>query len=174
VNIVVWCLRFLLLNVQYGTLNKNHYFCSPKIKNVGRILAIDYGRKKSGLAVTDPLQIIANGLDTVPSHTLIDYLEKYFANEQVDVIVLGYPRQVSGEDSESMRYIKPFFNRLRNKFPHITVEWVDERFTSKIAFQAMIDGGLKKKARQDKGMVDKISATIILQSYLEQKGNLNL
>ncbi len=139
---------------------------------MGRILAIDYGRKKSGLAVTDPMQIIANGLDTVPSHTLVDFIEKYLKQEDVELIVLGYPKQVSGEDSESMRYIKPFFNRLKNKFPHIPVEWVDERFTSKIAFQAMIDGGLKKKARQDKNMVDKISATIILQSYLEQKGNL--
>ncbi len=138
---------------------------------MGRILAIDYGRKKSGLAVTDPLQIVANGLDTVPSHTLIDFLEKYFAAEEVDAVVLGYPRQVSGEDSESMKYIKPFYNRFRNKFPHINVEWVDERFTSKIAFQAMIDGGLKKKARQNKAMVDKVSATIILQTYLEQKRN---
>ncbi len=138
---------------------------------MGRILAIDYGRKKSGLAVTDPLQIVANGLDTVPSHTLIDFLEKYFTAEEVDAVVLGYPRQVSGEDSESMKYIKPFYNRLKNKFPHLNVEWVDERFTSKIAFQAMIDGGLKKKARQNKAMVDKVSATIILQTYLEQKRN---
>ncbi|WP_027470844.1 Holliday junction resolvase RuvX [Saccharicrinis fermentans] len=141
---------------------------------MGRIIAIDYGKKKTGLAVTDPFQIIANGLDTVPSHTLIEYLEKYFEKEDVEQIVLGYPRQASGEDSESMRYIKPFFNRLKNKFPHIPVEWVDERYTSKIAFQAMIDGGLKKKARQNKNLVDKVSATIILQSYLEQKGNLNL
>ncbi len=141
---------------------------------MGRIIAIDYGRKKSGLAVTDPLKIVANGLDTVPSHTLIDYLEKYFASEDVELIVLGYPKQVNGQDSESMRYIKPFFNRLKNKFPDLNVEWVDERFTSKIAFQAMIDGGLKKKARQDKALVDKISATIILQTYLEQKGNYTL
>lgn len=141
---------------------------------MGRILAIDYGRKKSGIAVTDPLQIVANGLDTVPSHTLIDFLEKYFASEDVALIVLGYPKQVSGEESESMKYIKPFYNRLRNKFPHLNVEWVDERFTSKIAFQAMIDGGLKKKARQDKALVDKISATIILQTYLEQKRDFKI
>ncbi|MCW3804182.1 Holliday junction resolvase RuvX [Plebeiibacterium marinum] len=141
---------------------------------MGRILAIDYGRKKSGIAVTDPLQIVANGLDTVPSHTLIDFLEKYFASEDVELIVLGYPKQVSGEESESMKYIKPFYNRLRNKFPHLNVEWVDERFTSKIAFQAMIDGGLKKKARQDKALVDKISATIILQTYLEQKRDFKI
>ncbi len=155
-------------------LHKNNYFCGTKNKKVGRILAIDYGRKRSGLAVTDPLQIVANGLDTVPSHTLIDYLEKYMAVEEVELIVLGYPKQVNGQDSESMRYIKPFFNRLKNKFPDLNVEWVDERFTSKIAFQAMIDGGLKKKARQDKALVDKISATIILQTYLEQKGNYTL
>ncbi|SMO74600.1 putative holliday junction resolvase [Saccharicrinis carchari] len=135
---------------------------------MGRILAIDYGQKRTGLAVTDPLRIIASGLDTVPSHTLIEYLEKYCAQEQVDLILLGYPKQASGLDSDSMRFIKPFFNRLKNKFPHIPVQWVDERYTSKIAFQTMIDGGLKKKARQNKGLVDKISATIILQSYLEQ------
>ncbi len=139
---------------------------------MGRILAIDYGQKRAGLAVTDPLQIIANGLDTVPSHTLIDFLEKYFAAEQVDLILLGYPRQASGADSESMRFIKPFFNRLKNKFPQMPVQWVDERYTSKIAFQTMIDGGLKKKARQNKALVDKISATIILQSYLEQNCRL--
>ncbi len=149
-------------------------FVLQKKYRVGRILAIDYGRKKSGLAVTDPLQIVANGLETVPSHTLIDYLEKYMASEDVELIVLGYPKQINGQDSESMKYIKPFFNRLRNKFPNMNVVWVDERFTSKIAFQAMIDGGLKKKARQDKSLVDKISATIILQTYLEQKGNFKL
>ncbi len=139
---------------------------------MGRIIAIDYGQKRAGLAVTDPLQIIANGLDTVPSHTLIDFLEKYFAVEQVDLILLGYARQASGADSESMRFIQPFFNRLKNKFPQMPVQWVDERYTSKIAFQTMIDGGLKKKARQNKALVDKISATIILQSYLEQNFRL--
>lgn len=138
---------------------------------MGRVLAIDYGRKKSGIAVTDPLQIIANGLTTVPSYSLLDFLEKYFVSEEVDLIVLGYARQASGQDSESMKYIKPFYNRLRNKFPQLDVEWIDERYTSKIAFQAMIDGGLKKKARQNKDMVDKVSATIILQTYLEQKRN---
>jgi len=141
---------------------------------VGRILALDYGKKKTGVAVTDPMQIIANGLDTVPSHTLVEFLEKYMATEQVDKIVLGYARQNDGTDSESMKYIKPFYNRLKNKFPTLDVEWVDEWGTSKMAFQAMIDGGLKKKARRDKAMVDKISATIILQSYLEQKGNFRI
>ncbi len=141
---------------------------------VGRILAIDYGRKKSGVAVTDPMQIVANGLDTIPSSELINFLDKYFQEQDVDLVVMGYARQNTGEDSESMKYIKPFYNRLRNKYPDLNVEWVDERFTSKIAFQTMIDGGLKKKARRNKELVDKISATIILQSYLEQKGNLKL
>ncbi len=137
---------------------------------MGRILAIDYGRKKSGIAVTDPLQIVANGLDTIPSPQLVDFLDKYMKEEEVEAIVLGYARQNSGEDSESMKYIKPFYNRLKNKYPHLIVEWMDERFTSKLAFQSMIDGGLKKQARRNKELVDKISATIILQSYLEQKG----
>ncbi len=136
---------------------------------MGRILAIDFGKKKTGLAVTDPMQIIANGLDTIPSHTVVDFIEKYVQQEEVELIVLGYAKQSTGEDSESMKYIKPFYNRLRNKFPDLAVEWVDERYTSKIAFQSMIDGGLKKMARRNKELVDKISATIILQSYLEQK-----
>ncbi len=139
---------------------------------MGRILAIDYGKKKSGVAVTDPLQIIANGLDTIPSSQLVEFLDKYMKEEEVEVIVLGYARQNSGEDSESMKYIKPFYNRLKNKYPHLIVEWMDERFTSKLAFQSMIDGGLKKQARRNKELVDKISATIILQSYLEQKGKI--
>nr|WP_319398942.1 Holliday junction resolvase RuvX [uncultured Carboxylicivirga sp.] len=135
---------------------------------MGRILAIDYGRKKSGVAVTDPLQIIANGLTTVSSHELFDFIVNYMKEEEVEKIVIGHPTQNSGEDSESMKYIQPFVNRLKNKLPHIPVVWVDERFTSKIAFQAMIDGGLKKKARQDKALIDKVSATIILQTYMEQ------
>lgn len=135
---------------------------------MGRILAIDYGRKKSGLAVSDPMQIIANGLTTVPSHELFDFIAKYIDEEDVERIVVGYPTQNSGEVSESMKYIEPFVNRLKKNFKNIPIEWVDERFTSKIAFQAMIDGGLKKKARQDKALVDKVSATIILQTYMEQ------
>ncbi|WP_430814657.1 Holliday junction resolvase RuvX [Carboxylicivirga sp. RSCT41] len=135
---------------------------------MGRILAIDYGRKKSGLAVTDPLQIIANGLETVASHELYDYLVKYMQDEDVERIIIGYPTQNNGQESESMKYIKPFVNRLKKNFPQLPVEWVDERFTSKLAFQTMIDGGLKKKARQDKALVDKVSATIILQTFMEQ------
>jgi len=135
---------------------------------VGRILAIDYGRKRCGIAVTDPSKIIANGLETVPTHTLFEYLEKYMQAEDVELIVMGYPTQTNGVESESMRYIKPFVNRLKNKYPDLPVSWVDERFTSKIAFQAMLDGGVKKKERQNKALVDKVSATIILQTYLEQ------
>jgi len=139
---------------------------------LARILAIDYGRKRVGLAVTDPMQIIANGLDTVPAKDLLDYLEKYMTNEEVELFVVGYPKQLNNEDSESMKYLKPFLGKLKKKFPDIPVEMVDERFTSKIAFQTMIDGGLKKKQRQDKAMIDKVSATIILQSYMETKRNM--
>lgn len=138
---------------------------------MGRIIAIDYGKKKSGIAVTDPLQIIANGLTTVASSELIAFLEKYIRDEPVEKIIIGYPLQNSGLESESMKYIKPFYNQVSNKFPHLSVEWMDERFTSRMAFQTMIDAGLKKMDRRNKELVDKISATIILQSYLEQKKN---
>lgn len=136
---------------------------------MGRILALDYGRKRTGVAVTDSLQIIANGLTTVPSHELLSFLLDYTAKEQVERIVIGLPKQMSGEPSESMNYIRPFVVRLKKAFPDIPVEYVDERFTSALAHQAMLDGGLKKKERQNKALVDEISATIILQSYLESK-----
>ncbi|PKQ64995.1 Holliday junction resolvase RuvX [Labilibaculum filiforme] len=139
---------------------------------MARILAIDYGRKRVGLAVTDPSQIIANGLDTVAAKDVLSYLEKYFLTEKVECIVVGYPKQMNNEDSESMKYLKPFLGQLKKKFPEMPIEFVDERFTSKLAFQAMIDGGLGKKARRDKAMIDKVSATIILQSYMETKRNL--
>lgn len=139
---------------------------------MARILAIDYGRKRVGLAVTDPMQIIANGLDTVAANELLDYLEKYISQEEVELFVVGYPKQLNNEDSESMKYLKPFLGKLKKKFPDIPIEMVDERFTSKIAFQTMIDGGLKKKQRQNKALVDKVSATIILQSYMESKRNM--
>lgn len=144
-----------------------------QIENIpmGRILAIDYGRKRTGLAVSDPLRIIAGALDTVPTHTLMDYIKKYVAGNGVDLFVVGMPRQMNGEPSESYTYIKPFVARLEKEFPGIKIEMVDERFTSKIAFQTMIDGGLKKEKRQDKGLVDRISATIILQSYMETINN---
>ena len=136
---------------------------------MSRILAIDYGKKRTGIAVTDILQIIANGLTTVPTTELTDLLMNYVEREPVERIIVGYPKQMNNEDSENMKRITPFVNMLRKKLPHIPVEMVDERFTSVLAHQAMIDGGLKKKARQNKALVDEISATIILQSYLESK-----
>jgi putative Holliday junction resolvase len=136
---------------------------------MGRIIAIDYGRKRTGIAVTDPLQMIANGLTTVQSSTTIDFLKQYFVKEKVDAIVVGHAKQMNNTDSESMQYIKPFIKQLSKHFPEMPVYLVDERFTSKIAHQTLIDGGLKKKKRQDKALVDTISATIILQSYMEQK-----
>ena len=136
---------------------------------MSRILAIDYGKKRTGIAVTDILQIIANGLTTVPTTELMDFILKYVEKEPVERIVVGYPKQMNNEDSENMKRIVPFVNYLKKKLPHIPVEWVDERFTSVLAHQAMLDGGLRKKARQNKALVDEISATIILQSYLESK-----
>ena len=136
---------------------------------MARILAIDYGKKRIGIAVTDPLQIIANRLTTIPTHTVWDFLEVYFQNEEVELIVVGYPKQMNNEASEAVTYINPFLKKFGIKYPEIKIELMDERFTSKLAFQAMIDGGLKKQKRKDKAMVDAVSATIILQNYLEQK-----
>lgn len=136
---------------------------------MGRILALDYGRKRTGVAVTDVLQIIANGLTTVPSHTLPDFLVQYVAKEKVDLIVIGLPKQMNNEQSESMIYITPFVNRLRKILPDMPIEFVDERFTSVLAHRTMLEAGLKKKDRQCKELVDEISATIILQSYMESR-----
>jgi putative Holliday junction resolvase len=134
-------------------------------------MAIDYGRKRVGLAVTDPMQMIANGLETVHAKDIIPYLKEYFAKEQVDEIVVGYPRQLNNQPSEAVEFVEPFLKHFRKQFPDMPVRLVDERFTSKLAMQAMIDGGLKKKDRRNKALVDSISATIILQSYMELKGN---
>jgi len=139
---------------------------------MARVLAIDYGRKRVGLAVTDPGQIIANRLTTVPAHTIWDFLNEYFQKEPVELVVVGYPKQMNNEASESVRYINPFLKKFQKTYPNMNLEILDERFTSKIAFQTMIDGGVKKQKRRDKAMIDGISATIILQSYLEQKRNL--
>ena len=136
---------------------------------MSRILAIDYGRKRTGLAVTDPMQIIANGLNTVATHELVDFIQKYVCQEKVERIIIGHPKQMNYEDSVNMKNIIPFMNRLKKLLPEIPVELVDERFTSVLAHQAMLAGGLKKKDRQNKALVDEISATIILQSYLESK-----
>ena len=136
---------------------------------MSRILAIDYGKKRTGIAVTDPMQIIANGLTTVPTHTLMDFLMNYVQKEQVERIIIGHPKQMNNEDSENMKNIVPFMNQLKKKMPQMPVELVDERFTSVLAHQAMLTGGLKKKDRQNKALVDEISATIILQSYMESR-----
>lgn len=132
-----------------------------------RILAIDYGQKRTGLAVTDPLQLIANGLTTVATKDLESFLLDYIAREPVERIIVGQPRQMNGEDSENMLRITPFVNRLRKLFPAIPVELYDERFTSVLAHRAMIESGISRKARQNKALVDEISATIILQGWME-------
>ena len=135
---------------------------------MGRILAVDYGKKRTGLAVTDPLQIIANGLATVPTAELYDYLVKYTQTEQVELIVVGEPKRPNGEPSENLARVREFVARWRKR-QQIPVVYYDERFTSVLAHKTMLDGGLRKKARQNKALVDEISATIILQSYLESK-----
>jgi putative holliday junction resolvase len=139
---------------------------------MGRILAVDYGKKRVGLAVSDPQQIIANKLATVATHTLWDFLKSYFQNEQVDEVVVGYPRQLNNKPSEAVVYINPFLKKFKEKYPEVVIEIIDERFTSQMAMQTMIDGGVKKMGRRNKALVDAISATIILQSYMEQKRNL--
>lgn len=140
---------------------------------MGRIMGIDYGRKRCGVAVTDPLKIVAGNLATVPTHTLLQFIKDYMAREQVERIVIGQPTQLNGEPSESMRYIKPFVNRLSSELPDMPIVMYDERFTSTIAHQAMIDGGMKKSDRRDKNRVDAIAATIILNDYLQSKYNQN-
>ena len=136
---------------------------------MARILSIDYGKKRTGIAVTDPLQIIAGGLATVSTSELFDWLKAYLAKEQVERIVIGEPRQPNGQPSENLQRVQQFVNRWRKAVPDVPIDYFDERFTSVLAHQAMIDGGLKKKARQDKGLVDEISATIILADYLRSK-----
>ncbi|MBE0651088.1 MAG: Holliday junction resolvase RuvX [Bacteroidales bacterium] len=134
---------------------------------MGRILAIDYGQKRTGIAVTDELQIIATSLGTVATKDIWNFLTEYNQKEKLDTIVVGEPRDMQNRPSDSSRFVEPFVNKLRKTFPNLKIERFDERFTSKMAQQAMIDGGLKKQKRQDKALVDSISATLILQSYLE-------
>lgn len=141
-------------------------FSSPIMS---RILAIDYGRKRTGVAVSDAMQIIANGLTTVPTHELLDFITGYVQKEPVERILVGLPKQMNNEASESMKYIDPFVRSLKKRLPEIPVEFVDERFTSVLAHRTMLEAGLKKKDRQNKALVDEISATIILQTYLESK-----
>ena len=133
---------------------------------MARILAIDYGKKRTGIAVTDELQIIASGLTTVPTKELFPFLKEYTNNEKVELFLVGEPKQMNNSASESEALIVPFIDELIKMFPSIPIKRIDERFTSKMAFQTMIDSGLKKKQRQNKALIDEISATLILQSYL--------
>lgn len=134
---------------------------------MGRIVALDIGRKRTGIAATDPLQIIANGIATVATAQVFDFFASYIKENPVELVVIGMPKQMNNEPSEAVKYIEPVINRFKKLHPQIPIKLVDERFTSKIAFQTMLDGGVKKMDRRDKAMVDTISATIILQSYLE-------
>ncbi|NMH86457.1 Holliday junction resolvase RuvX [Flavivirga algicola] len=136
---------------------------------MGRILAIDYGTKRTGIAVTDALQIIASGLTTVNTKELLKFLKDYTNKEQVELFLVGEPKQMNNMASESEVHILPFIDNLKKEFPNIPIERVDERFTSKMAFQTMIDSGLKKQQRKNKALIDEISATLILQSYLYSK-----
>ena len=139
---------------------------------MGRVLAIDYGRKRTGLAVTDPLRIIASPLVTVATHELESFLKDYFPRENVTEVVIGYPVTVNNLPSESVKYIDPFIARFRKIFPEIPLHLADERFTSQMAMRAMIEGGVKKSDRRDKSMVDRISASIILQSWMSREKNM--
>ena len=134
-----------------------------------RLLALDYGTKRDGIAVTDELQLIASGLCTVRTHDCMDFLIEYLSKESVSTIVMGMPKNLRNQNTDATPYVKGFAKQIRKQFPEMKVELIDERFTSKIAFQSMIDCGLKKKSRQDKALVDEVSATLILQSYMEQQ-----
>lgn len=134
---------------------------------MGRYLALDYGTKRTGIAVSDTLKIIANGLTTVPTHTLLDYLKTYLQQEDVERIIVGLPKQMNNEYSENMKHIRPFVKKLQSLYPDMQIEYYDERFTSALAHKTMLDAGLKKTDRQNKSLVDEISATIILQGYME-------
>jgi putative Holliday junction resolvase len=136
---------------------------------MARILSIDYGLKRTGIAVTDDFQIIASGLTTIPSADLIAFLKTYFSKENVETVIIGEPKQMNGLPSESAEIIEKFIIQFNAEFPTMKMERVDERFTSKMAFQTMIDSGLKKKQRQNKGLIDEIAATILLQDYLNYK-----
>lgn len=138
---------------------------------MGRILSIDYGKKRTGLAVTDPMKIIANALTAVPTHELMDFLKDYVNREDVERIVIGKPVQPNGEPSENLKRVEQFVNSWRTAMPSVPIDYYDERFTSVIAHRAIIDGGVKKKRRrEDKGLVDAVSATIILQDYMTSLG----
>lgn len=137
---------------------------------MGRILAIDYGKKRTGLAVSDPLKIIAGALDTVDTARLMDWLKDYLRREDVEQFVVGLPKQTNGLDSENLPRVRAFVQKLEEAFPDVPVVWWDERYTSVMAHRAMLQSGISRKARRDKALVDRIAATIILQSYMESKG----
>ncbi|WP_266363115.1 Holliday junction resolvase RuvX [Tellurirhabdus rosea] len=137
-----------------------------------RLLAIDYGTKRTGLAVTDPLKIIATALETVPTHQLLDYLKKYTATEPVEAFIVGLPKRLDGTDTDNTPHVRGFVKRLQAAFPETPIHWHDERFTSSMALQAMIAAGSTKKDRRDKGNIDKVSAAIILQSYMQSEPGL--
>lgn len=136
---------------------------------MGRLLAIDYGRKRCGIAATDAMRIVATGIATIPTSSLTDFLREYFSREQVDLVVVGEPKDMHGDPSESMRYITPAIARLRHAFPAMTFVFFDERFTSTLAHRAMIDGGMRKSRRRVKGEADVMAATIILNDFLESQ-----
>ena len=138
---------------------------------MGRILAFDYGLKRTGIAITDELQIIASGLTTVDTKKIFSFLTAYLKKENVELFIVGEPKQMNNTESESEQFIKPFILKLSQTFPKIPIKRIDERFTSKMAFQSMIDSGLKKKQRQNKALIDEISATLILQTYLRNNDN---
>ena len=150
-------------------MTDNFFFVPLQTKAMGRLLSIDFGKKRCGIAVTDVLQLVANGLTTVPTGELVEFVLSYLKRESVDAIVVGKPTTVRGEPSESMRYLTPVVNRLRKLVSPVPVVFYDERFTSVLAHRAMIDGGMRKMARRDKAIVDEISATIILNDYLQHR-----
>jgi len=154
---------------KYISYQSKYFTFARKLLGLGRILAIDYGTKRTGIAVTDPGQMIASPLETVSSHELMNFLQVYFKKEAVDLLVVGLPRQMDHSDSESLKQIRYFVQAFKKRFTKIPVEWEDERFSSKMALDAMVAGGMKKQERKVKGNLDKVSAAIILQSYLERK-----
>ena len=165
---------FSKISVQiFAFLAKKCYLCtriSEIEDHMGRILSIDYGRKRTGLAATDPLQIIANGITTVPTHELEKWLQDYIPREGVERVLVGLPRQMSGEMSESWQYIEPFLRRLRKLMPELPIELVDERFTSKMASLSIAQSGVgKQRRKEDKALIDEVSATIILQQWMENR-----
>lgn len=140
---------------------------------MGRLMSIDFGRRRCGIAATDSLRIVANGVATVQTSTLIDYVRRYIASEGVDAVIVGYPTDMKGEASESVKYLTPVINRLRKEIAPVPVIFYDERFTSVLAHKAMLDGGMKKMDRRDKAIVDEISATIILNDFLQSRAYID-